>query len=209
MHQHQPPPQGPWYPPQQYPAHQPGALSAGKAVAIVAGFFGLIFLLGVVSALTRGPKTDTDGADITYAVSGNTRGVVHTDDGVRHEDGATLMGWLKESGWFVPVTGQRSAVSGMAWGSYGTGAAGRGRGEPLAKLTRRQQNNGFEVIVFTSKANADSTDAQEWAARSAKELSKRMNDRPVRVVIRAETVVGRGLEWTDTYFDSNARTNGK
>lgn len=207
MYPHQQP-QGPWYPPPQ-PMQQPGALSAGKAVAIVAGFFGLIFLVGVISALTRGPKTDTDGADMTFAVSGNTRGIVHTDDGVRREDGAKLMDWLKESGWYVPVTGQRSAVSGMAWGTYGTGAVGRGRGEPLAKLGRRQVNNGFEVIVFTSKANADSTDVQEWGARSARELSKRMNDRPVRVVIRAETVVGRGLEWTDTYFDSDARTNGK
>ena len=194
---------------QPMPTPQPGMLSAGKAVAIVAGFFALIFLLGAISAATRGPKTDTDGADMTYAVNGITRGVVHTDEGVRNQDGATLMDWLKESGWYVPVTGQRSAVSGMAWGTYGTGAAGRGRGEPLAKLTRRQQNNGFEVIVFTSKANAESTDVQEWGARSAMQLSKRLNDRPVRVVIRAETVVGRGLEWTDTYFDSDARTNGK
>src|SRR5688572_28499222 len=75
-----------------------------------------------------------EGGEISYAVSGIARGKVSYGPGVRREDAGAVGDWLREKGWFVTRDEQRSALSGRAQGTYGAGAPGRGRGEPLAKV---------------------------------------------------------------------------
>jgi hypothetical protein len=150
-----------------------------------------------------------DGGQITYAVNGMDRGTVIYAAGVRRPDAAAIGDWLKDKGWFVTRPENRSAVSGKATGSYGTGAAGRGIGGPLAKIAPRGE--GLEVIVYASTKDAESTDVGAFGAETAEELTKR-TAKPVRFVIRSETKKGTGLEWVDSFWDSEnaqARSKGK
>lgn len=151
-----------------------------------------------------------DGGEIKYAVNGMDRGSVVYGPGVRRQDASTIGDWLKDKGWFVTRPENRSVLSGKAKGSWGTGAAGRGIGEPLAKIATRGE--GLEVIVYATAQDAESTDAIQFGAESADELKKRVS-KPVRFVIRSETKKGTGLEWVDSFWDSEAapqaRSNGR
>jgi hypothetical protein len=150
-----------------------------------------------------------DGGEIKYAVNGIDRGTLVYGAGVRREDAGVIGDWLKDKGWFITREETRSAISGKAKGSYGTGAAGRGSGGPLAKVALRAQ--GLEVIVYASAQDAEATDVIAFGTESADELKKKLS-KPVRFVIRSETKKGEGLEWVDSFWDSEdaqARSKGK
>lgn len=152
-----------------------------------------------------------DGGEIGYAVNGITRGKLVYAAGVRREDASAVGDWLREKGWFITRPENESRLTGKAMGSYGTGAAGRGYGEPLAKVNPRPPN-GLEIIVYASQQNAESSDVGEFGAKTVEELKKRTS-KSIRFVIRSETKKGQGLSWVDTSWDSDpdqeARSNGK
>jgi hypothetical protein len=164
----------------------------------------LLFLFAVVAIGCKPAKKNPnvlDGGEIKYSVSGNDRGIVRYAAGVRPQEAEAVGQWLRDKGWFVTREENRSAVSGKAKGSFGTGAAGRAAGSPLARIAPR--TNGLEVIVYASAQDAESTDVIEFGAESADELKKQVG-KPVRFVIRAETKKGQGVEWVDSYWDSEA-----
>jgi hypothetical protein len=173
----------------------------------------LLVLFAVVAFACKPAKKNPnvlEGGEIKYSVSGNDRGIVRYAAGVRPHDATEVGDWLRNKGWFVTREELRSAISGRARGSFGTGAVGRGSGQPLAKVALR--GNGLEVIVYASAQDAESTDVIAFGAESADELKKRVA-KPVRFVIRSETKKGEGLEWVDSYWDSEddqvARSKGK
>lgn len=165
-------------------------------------------VLGTACKQKKNPNV-LDGGDIKYSVNGIDRGTVVYAAGVRRQEAGAVGEWLKDKGWFLTKPDNRSPISSKALGSWGTGAAGRGIGGPLAKVAPRGE--GLEVIVYASSQDAESTDVMAFGALSADELSKKVS-RPVRFVIRSETKKGTGLEWVDTFYDSEdpqARSKGK
>lgn len=176
--------------------------------------FVVVALLTLASAGCKRNKNPNalEGGEIKYAMSGFEKGKVVYAAGVRPEDARAIGEWLKDKGWFLTNPDNKSAVTGKALGSWGTGAAGRGMGAaPLAKVAPRNQAQGLEVIVYASQQDAESTDVMAFGSLSADELKKKVG-RPVRFVVRSETKKGEGVSWVDTYFDSEesqARSNGK
>jgi len=171
----------------------------------------LLLLLPLALAACKAPakKGPMDGGEIGYSVNGISRGKLIYAPGVRREDASAVGDWLREQGWFITRPENESRVTGKAQGSFGTGAAGRGSGEPLAKVNLRPPN-GLEVIVYASQQAAESSDVGEFAGKTVDELKKRTS-KSIRFVIRSETKKGEGLSWVDTTWDSDqeARSNGK
>ena len=169
----------------------------------------LIALFAVACKPAKKNPNVLDGGEIKYAVNGTDRGTLAYAAGVRRQDAGVVGDWLKDKGWFLTKEDNRSALTGRAKGSWGTGASSRGIGGPLAKVATR--GAGLEVIVYATPTDAEATDVIQFGAESADELKKKLG-KPVRFVIRSETKKGEGLEWVDAFWDSDdqtARSNGK
>lgn len=215
-HHHSHPPQPgqaslPPHPPPLYPVAPfrgtppQSAWAAAQRVRLIVGAFALGVLLIAAVAIGavrgRGGASAERGGTVTLGSSGT----LSYGAGIRPEEANTVLQYARDTGWIGGGGDSVKAVTGedgrrAAKPSWGTGAAGRGRGQAPHLIMERTTGTGVRVIGIVDRPYETAPAVRAYAAKAEEELGQKLG-RKVTFVVRVETKTGTGLQWTDTTWE--------
>jgi hypothetical protein len=171
------------------------AAAAGGVLLFVLALIVVGFARG--KAAPAGPR----GGEVKYGHSGIEDGVVHYDPPVSEKEAQIVGAYLREKRWY-PGGGfgtPDNPLQGIAQGTYGLGASGRGHGGAgYASVVATAK--GYTVMVVAGAARATIPAVKEFAAQARDDLTTRLG-KPVSFVVRVEEKKGRGLAWEDSTWE--------